>query len=388
MFHSTKKDILKFFTCKEMVSHEKQKIIFTKRDFAIIIFGLVVYISDVGTDLWMAKNLLCEGQYLRGTLILFTGLFSSIIIQFFSYTWFKEDDVEKLDWLFFLLHSLCGGIFIRYCFILKLGFQAVFQSNSSTDNIHNLCINEMADISMLQLFKAFLESTAQLILQIHIVMASDCSPFYQYASIALSFGSISCATVSYQIVLRKSLPDKNEFSGIFCKLIYLFYKLMTLTSWILTIVLVTMLSIAGSIVLLILLWFGNLSWVIKQNTEFCKFKAAEYVYRMIVGIILIFTFFNIKGENTVIVQFVYYVFRIIVTLIILCMCRFWKSLFDEKIYLSTLISAAAISLVLGIFFLIIYYAFFHPNVYYTQDEVDGPGLERKEPCRISKFLIQ
>ncbi|XP_063156318.1 XK-related protein 9 [Candoia aspera] len=385
MFHS-KKAFLNFFTRVEMVSHETQQMRFTKRDFAVVIFGLVVYISDVGADLWMAKSFLCEGQYLRGTLILSTGLFSSIIIQLFSYTWFKEDNVEKLDWMFFLLHSLYGGIFIRYCFTLKRGYQAA--SDSSTNNIHNLYINAMADISMLQLFKAFLESTPQLVLQIHIVMASDHSTFYQYVSIALSFCSISCATVSYQIILRKSLPDKNEFNGIFCKLIYLFYKLMTLTSWILTIVLVTMFSIIGSIVLLILLWFGNLSWVIKQNTEFCKFKATEYVYRMIVGIILIFTFFNIKGENTVIVQTVYYVFRIIVTLIVLYICMFWKSLFDEKLYLSALIIAAAISLVLGILSLIIYYVLFHPNIYYTHDEVDGPGLERKQPCRISKFLIQ
>lgn len=163
---------------------------------------------------------------------------------------------------------------------------------------------------------------------------------------------------------------------------------MTLTSWILTIVLLSMLSIIGSIVLLIFLWFGNLSWVIKQNTDFCKFKATEYVYRMIVAIILIFTFFNIKGENTAIVQSVYYVFRIIVTVMILCICGYWKSLLDEKIYLSTLIIAAVIFLILGIISLIIYYIHFHPNIYCTQDEVDGLGVEREEPCRFSKFLIQ
>uniref|UniRef100_A0A670XU97 XK-related protein n=2 Tax=Elapidae TaxID=8602 RepID=A0A670XU97_PSETE len=366
--------------------HEKQQKRFTKVDFFIILFGLVVYTFDIGTDLWTAKNFLCEGQYLKGILILSTGLFSSIIIQFFSYTWFKEDEIENLDWAFYLLHSLYGGLFTRYYFTLKYGYQAAFISNSSTNS--NLCFSAMTDISMLQLFKAFLESTPQLIFQIYIVMASEDSAFGQYVSIAMSFCSISCATVNYQIVLRKSLPDKNEFGGIFCKLIYLFYKLMTLTSWILTIVLLSMLSIIGSIVLLIFLSFGNLSWVLKQNTDFCKFKSAEYVYRMIVTIILICTFFNIKGENTAIVQSVYYIFRIIVTVILLSLCGYWKSLLDEKIYLSALIIAVVIFLTLGIISLIIYYTLFHPSIYCTQDEVDGLGVEREEPCRFSKFLIQ
>lgn len=113
MFHSTKKNILNCFICNEVVNRENQQKRFTKVDFVVIILGLVVYISDVGTDLWMAKNFLCEGQYLKGILILSTGLFSSIIIQFFSCTWFKEDETQKLNWKFYLLHSLCGGIFTR-----------------------------------------------------------------------------------------------------------------------------------------------------------------------------------------------------------------------------------------------------------------------------------
>ncbi|XP_013915236.1 PREDICTED: XK-related protein 9 isoform X1 [Thamnophis sirtalis] len=365
---------------------KKQQKSFSKVDFLIILLGLLVYTFDIGTDLWMVKNFLCEGQYLKGILILLTGLYSSIIIQFFSCAWFKEDENEKFPWTFYLLHSLNGGLFTRYYLALKHGYEAVYIPNSSTNS--NLCFKEMVYINILQLFKAFLESTPQLILQIYIVMVSDDSTFSQYLSIALSFCSISCATVNFQIIFRKYRPDKNEFSGVFCKLIYLFYKLMTLTSWILTIVLLSMLNIIGSIVLLIFLWFGNLIWVITQSTDFCKFKTTEYVYRMIVAIILMFTFFNVKGENTAIVQRVYYVFRIIITVIILCICGYWKSLLDENIDLSTLIIIIVIFLILGIISLIIYYIHFHPNIHCTQDEMDGLGVEREDPCRISKFLIQ
>ncbi|KAH0617649.1 hypothetical protein JD844_016100 [Phrynosoma platyrhinos] len=106
-----------------------------------------------------------------------------------------------------------------YWFALKHGYQAAFKPKNSRDLsiagriglLHKRAIDAMADISMLRLFKTYLESTPQLILQIYILMASDNRIFSQYVSISVSFISISCATVDYQIALRKSLLDKNKF---------------------------------------------------------------------------------------------------------------------------------------------------------------------------------
>ncbi|XP_061460176.1 XK-related protein 9 [Rhineura floridana] len=364
---------------------------FTKREFAMMVLGIVVYIADVGADLWVAKNYFCEGQYLWCILTLATGLLSSTVVQFFSYTWFKEDNADSLRWIF-LLHLVPGGIFTRYWFALKCCYQATCKKENilidgPTSVIHKTAIDAMTDISMLRLFKAFLESTPQLILQIYILMTSDNSAFSQYVSIAMSFTSISCTTVDYQIALRKSLPDKNKFSVILSKIMYLLYKLFTLISWILSITLVTILSTKSSIILLGFLWFGGMCWVLKQHTAFCRSKAAEIIYRIIVGIILIFTFFNIKGQKTKIPLSVYYAARVFITLAILGACVFWKSLFNGKVVLSSVITAV-ITLVLGIIFLFVYYQFFHPRIYYTQDVVDGPGGERKETCRMMGFLMQ
>ncbi|KAJ7338910.1 hypothetical protein JRQ81_012812 [Phrynocephalus forsythii] len=246
----------------------------------------------------------------------------------------------------------------------------------------------MADISMLRLFKTYLESTPQLILQIYIIMTSDNCTFSQYVSIMVSFSSISCATADYQISLRKSLPDKNIFSTMSSKLMYFSYKLLTLTSWILSIALVTVLNVKASLILLGVLWLGGISWVFKHHTSFCKSKAAEVAYRIIVGIILMFTFFNIKGENTKMAQFVYYATRVLMTIAIVAACMFWKSLFNGKIYQSFVIAAVVASLVLGLVSLSVYYKFFHPSNYYAKDVIDGQGGERNETCRIKRFLVQ
>ncbi|KAF7246340.1 XK-related protein 9, partial [Varanus komodoensis] len=246
----------------------------------------------------------------------------------------------------------------RYWFILNSGYKAAFQSNSSgcTIIIHAKVIGEMADISMLRLFKTFLESTPQLILQVYILMISDNCTFSQYVFIAITFGSISCATLDYMIALWKSLPDKNKFTKISSKII---------------IVLIAGLSTACAIILVVLLWF-SIIWVLKQHTAFCKTKAAEIVYRTVVGIILVFTFFNIKGERTKIPMSVYFVSRVFLTLAIMCICIFSKSMFSVQVYLSAVIITVVITLVLGIAFLCVYYGLFHPTIYYTQDVVDGP----------------
>lgn len=164
--------------------------------------------------------------------------------------------------------------------------------------------------------------------------------------------------------------------------------MLTLTSWILSIMLVAVLSTNISIILVVCFWFGGLCWTLKQHTAFCKSKATEIVYRIIVGIILIFTFFNVKGEKTKIPTVVYYSTHALITLAIVFYYIFCKPFINERMHISFLISVVVITLILGIIFLIVYYMFFHPNSKYTQDVVDGIQTERKETCRIKAFIME
>lgn len=82
------------------------------------------------------------------------------------------------------LNKMCHCVFFfhcRYWFALKYGYQAAFKQISSENQlidklssiVHKTAIDAMADISMLRLFKTFLESTPQLILQIYVLMTSN-----------------------------------------------------------------------------------------------------------------------------------------------------------------------------------------------------------------------
>ncbi|KAM6282702.1 XK-related protein 9 [Porphyrio hochstetteri] len=377
---------------------------FTKQNFIFLVGGFIVYVVDIGVDFWVASKYFCQGQYYWSVSILcFRGL-SSFISQIFSYEWFKNDcegtNTGVLKWIF-LVHLFQCGIFIRYWFALKYGCQAAFKQKSSRDAsetdppnfIQKQAIDVVTDINMLRIFKTFLETTPQLFIQIYILMEYGKNNFYEYAAIIMSFCGISISTVDYQTSLRKSLPDKDEFR-VLPKLVYLFYKLLTITSWVLSISLITLLSVKISVVLLIFLWICGFAWTLKQHTTFCKSKKMEYLYRTVVGVILIFTFFNIKGRKTKFCIFIYYATHAVVTVGILFVYVFWKPPIIEEIHFIILSISTILSLVLGIIFLIVYYMCFHPTVYCRlqtcSDEVDGEAgqKDRVEIGRFQNFIMQ
>ncbi|NWS39301.1 XKR9 protein, partial [Probosciger aterrimus] len=377
---------------------------FTKQNFIFLLGGIIIYVVDIGVDLWVARKYFCQGQYSWSILMqCFRGL-SLLITQIFSYEWFKNDwegtDTGKLKWIF-LAHLFQCGIFIRYWFALKYGCQAAFKQKSSGDApetdspnlLQKQVIDVVTDINMLTVFKTFLETTPQLCVQIYILMEHGKSNFSQYVAIIMSFCGISFSTVDYQVSLRKSLPDKDEFP-VLSKLVYLFYKLLTITSWILSITLITLLSVRSSVILLILLWICGFTWTLKQHTTFCKSKKMEYLYRTVVGIILIFTFFNIKGRKTKVCISIYYATHTVVTLGILFVYLFWKPSTIKEISFTIVSILTILSLVLGIIFLVVYYRRFHPTAYCRpqecSDEFDGEGRhkDRVKICRFQNFIMQ
>ncbi|NXP28568.1 XKR9 protein, partial [Scytalopus superciliaris] len=376
---------------------------FTKKNFIFLVGVIVIYLVDIGVDFWVASKYFCQGQYSWSILILcFRGL-SSLITQRFSYEWFKNDcevtDTGKVKWIF-LVHLFQCGIFVRYWFALNYGYQAAFKQKSSGDAsetdpsnfIHKQAIDAVTDINMLRVFKTFLETTPQLFVQIYVLMEYDKTNCYQYAAIFISFCAISSSLVDYQISLRKALPDKDEFNEL-SKFTYLFYKLLTITSWVLSISLITQLSVRIFVILLIFLWACGFAWTLKQRTTFCKSKKMEYLYRIVVGIILIFTFFNIKGRRTKVCISIYYATHTVVTLCILSVYMFWKPAIIKETYFIIVSILTISSLVLGIIFLVVYYRHFHPTTYGKSraysDEVDGVAGEKDgvKTGRFQNFLM-
>ncbi|XP_077023093.1 XK-related protein 9 isoform X2 [Tamandua tetradactyla] len=249
-------------------------------------------------------------------------------------------------------------------------------------------IDRVTDLSMLRLFETYLEGCPQLVLQLYALTEHGQASFSQYAAIIVSCCAVSWSTVDYQIALRKSLPDKQLLSWFCPKFTYFFYKLFTLSSWILSGVLLLLLNFKIALFLLLFLWFLGIMWAFKNQTHFCASISMEFLYRIVVGFILVFTFFNIKGQNTKCPMSCYYIVRVLETVGILIV--FWvcpPPAFKSDYFITTSITVA-LTLFLGIVFLIVYYGIFHPikSEDKKPDEIDGKPVQRD--CRMRYFLME
>ncbi|XP_073924794.1 XK-related protein 9 isoform X2 [Castor canadensis] len=253
---------------------------------------------------------------------------------------------------------------------------------------HKEIIDRVTDLSMLRLFETYLEGCPQLVLQLYIFLKHGEANFFQYAAIMVSCCAISGSTVDFQIALRKSLPDKNLLKGVYPRVTYLIYKVFTLLSWTLSVVLLLFVNVNIALFLLLFLWLVGLIWAFKNQTKFCNSRSMEYLYRIVVGFILVFTFFNIKGQNTKCPMSCYYIVRVLATVGILIV--FWAyplSIFSSDYFIPISVTIV-LTLLLGIIFLIVYYGICHPNrsEETKYDETDGKSAQRD--CRMRYFLME
>ncbi|XP_054621737.1 XK-related protein 9 isoform X2 [Dunckerocampus dactyliophorus] len=277
---------------------------------------------------------------------------------------------------------------VKYYHLLKNGFRVVWTNSSKeeeTKEVHHRLFCQATDLSMLKLFEAFLESAPQLLLQIYIALHHGDTSIIQYLSMVLSCFNIAWALVDYRRCLRRSLPHVTEMPSGLPTAIYLLYKLCTISSHVLSYSLLLMLS-PYSVIALAILWLLATTWSHLLQTHFCSTRSHEMLYRAVVGFILTFTFFNVKGQGTRVAMIVYYFLYSLINmttplLLLLLMPEVQTATFFLGI--TGLIFGNS---VLGLVFLVLYYLHLHPREKKREaDEVDGLRKEA-ETGRIRHFL--
>ena len=114
------------------------------------VLGIIIYITDLIVDIWLSVRFFYEGQYVFGVLTVSFMLFGTLVVQCFSYSWFKADlkkAGQESQHCFLLLHCLQGGIFTRWaytfdhkCYFSFIQIETTFQYRSSNVQSSPICM--------------------------------------------------------------------------------------------------------------------------------------------------------------------------------------------------------------------------------------------------------
>lgn len=203
---------------------------------------------------------------------------------------------------------------------------------------------------------------------------------------SFSFVNAAWALVDYRQCLRRSLPDVKETPCGLPTAIYLFYKLFTITSRVLGYALLLIFSIYSTVGLTIV-WLLGTIWTHRLHTDFCSSQSLEFLYRAVVGVVLTFTFFNVKGQGTKDAMITYYFLHSLVNVLSLLLLAIVRpELLTVTVLLCISVLMAACS-VLGLGCLILHYLLLHPTEAWREaDEVDGLGIKAESKMRLKDFL--
>ncbi|XP_044604322.1 XK-related protein 7 [Equus asinus] len=397
------------------------------RDCCWVLCALLVFFSDGATDLWLAASYYLQGQRTYFGLTLLFVLLPSLVVQLLSFRWFVYDYTEpagapgpavstkdsgaggpaistkdsavafrtkdgssELDpppepssatayrrrccrlciWLLqTLVHLLQLGQVWRYLHAMYLGLQSRWRGERLRRHFYWRMLFESADVSMLRLLETFLRSAPQLVLQLSLLVHRGGEPDLLPAlSTSASLVSLAWTLASYQKVLRDSRDDKRPLSykGAVAQVLW---HLFTIAARSLAFALFASVYKLYFGIFIVAHWCVMTFWVIQGETDFCMSKWEEIIYNMVVGIIYIFCWFNVKEGRSRRRMTLYYC---IILLENAALTGFWYSSrnFATDFRSLILVCVVASSFALGIFFMCVYYCLLHPN---------GPMLGTQAP---------
>uniref|UniRef100_A0A3B4TQX8 XK-related protein n=1 Tax=Seriola dumerili TaxID=41447 RepID=A0A3B4TQX8_SERDU len=367
---------------------------YTLLDCCWVLCALLVFFSDGATDLWLAADYYLRGDYWWFGLTLVFVVVPSAVVQVLSFRWFVYDysDLSGGDgaasgsgtgagaavrvappqrcctvcmWVFqTVLHVLQLGQVWRYIHALYLGAQSRWHSNGPRRHFHWRLMFESADITMLRLLEAFLKSAPQLVLQLSIMIHGNTVLPLQGLSASASLVSLAWMIASYQKVLRDSRDDKlpMSYKAVIAQMLWHFFTIGARTVAFALFASVFQLYFG---IFIVSHWCVMTFWIIQGETDFCMSKWEEIIYNMVVGIIYIFCWFNVKEGPSRFRMTVYYSVTLAENVALTAAWYTYRGPHTSDSYALVVVCLVACSFALGTFFMLVYYCWLHP---------DGPVL--------------
>ncbi|XP_015262315.1 PREDICTED: XK-related protein 6 [Gekko japonicus] len=366
-----------------------------------IVLALLVLLGDVGTDLWLALDHYGRRDYLWCGLTLAFVLLPSVLVQILSFRWFVQDytggglgAVQGLTsrgppmmgsvgggrragpghhagapgaqrlcrlsvWIWqSVIHLLQMGQVWRYIRTMYLGIQSQRQKEHQR-RFYWAMMYEYADVNMLRLLETFLESAPQLVLQLCIMIQKNRAETLPCVSSVASLMSLAWVLASYHKLLRDSRDDKKSMSyrG---ALIHLFWRLFTISSRVISFALFASIFQLYFGIFVVVHWCAMAFWIIHGGTDFCMSKWEEILFNMVVGIVYIFCWFNVKEGRTRYRMFAYYTVVLTENAALTLLWYCYRDPDTTDSFAVPALCCVFLSFAAGIALMLLYYGVLHP----------------------------
>ncbi|XP_034151629.1 XK-related protein 7 [Esox lucius] len=264
-------------------------------------------------------------------------------------------------WLFqTVLHILQLGQVWRYVHTLYLGAQSRWHGDHAHRPFHWRLMFECADINMLRLLEAFLKSAPQLVLQLSIMIHGNQVLPLQGLSASASLVSLAWMIASYQKTLRDSRDDKLPMSYK-AVIVQMFWHFFTIGARTIAFALFASVFQLYFGIFIVTHWCIMTFWVIQGETDFCMSKWEEIIYNMVVGIIYIFCWFNVKAGRTRFRMCLYYSVSLVENVSLIAAWYLYRGPQTSDFYALIVVCVVVCSYALGMFFMFVYYCLLHPD---------------------------
>ncbi|XP_041105409.1 XK-related protein 6-like [Polyodon spathula] len=217
---------------------------------------------------------------------------------------------------------------------------------------------EYADVNMLRLLETFLESAPQLVLQLCIMIQKNRAETLPCMSSLASLFSLAWMLASYHKLLRDSRDDKKSMSyrG---ALIHIFWRLFTISSRVLSFALFASIFQLYFGIFVVIHWCAMAFWIVHGGTDFCMSKWEEILFNMVVGIVYIFCWFNVKEGRTRYRMVAYYLLVLTENAALTFLWYFYRDPAATDSYAVLALCGVFLSFATGVVFMLVYYGVLH-----------------------------
>ncbi|XP_061075993.1 XK-related protein 7-like [Conger conger] len=390
-------------------------------DCCWVFCALLVFFSDGATDLWLAADYYLRQKYWWFALTLVFVVVPSVVVQVLSFRWFMYDYSDMNGggsgtaaissaataaatstgdgdfstkasgqrgagssdgagaapnagkrsgihrccracvWLFqSIIHILQLGQAWRYLHALYLGAQSRWRGEHERQHYYWRMMFQSADISMLRLLETFLKSAPQLVLQLSIMVHSNQVLPLQGLSASASLVSLAWMVASYQKALRDSRDDKLPMSYK-AVLVQMLWHLFTIGARAIAFALFASVFQLYFGIFIVTHWCVMTFWIIQGETDFCMSKWEEIIYNMMVGVVCIFCWFNVKEGGARCRLLAYCVLTLAENAALTALWFLHRDAHTSDFWALVVVCVVLCSYALGSFFMFVYYCLLHPD---------------------------